>query len=169
MRRFDKFITISLLKDHEDYWKELINNTVPEMTDKFRIVTEDAGFKNLPGCWGDVDNNLVHSKAVLILFEGMFAEWFKRYQKYTDKSEKYILEKLYTTLPKKNDDYGKQNFAELGMSGLVKVISNKLNRYENLLKNKLDPNFESLEDNIFDTLAYIMVGLLMCRKWLWEN
>lgn len=169
MRNFDKAITTELLEKKQNYWIELIKQELPKMTDRFYEITEAAAFSSYPGCWGDIDNNLMHSNAIPVLFESMFSEWFKEYREYTKETNDFILTELYVKLPKKNDDYGVQNLAELGISGLVKVLGNKLHRYKNLVTTDKEPNYESIEQNLFDILAYLMIGLLMCKKWLWEN
>jgi hypothetical protein len=67
---------------------------------------------------------------------------------------------------KKHHDYGSDNIAAFGETGVLIRMHDKLSRLTNLIP-KGDSMFESLDDTWRDTSIYASIGL-MCRSGLWD-
>lgn len=78
---------------------------------------------------------------------------------------------LAMLLIKKHNDYGPGNIANAPggpINGLRVRIHDKIARINNLSDNKIDPNYESLEDSFRDLANYAIIGL-MVLKGQWPN
>lgn len=76
----------------------------------------------------------------------------------------YICECLNEIYKAKNEDYGdsfSKTYERLGDISVLTRILDKVDRLENLVVNKADINYESLEDNLLDLANY-------CVMWLVE-
>ncbi|NBR35900.1 MAG: DUF1599 domain-containing protein [Chitinophagales bacterium] len=73
-------------------------------------------------------------------------------------------EELHTTLVRKQRDYGHHNIARYGTTGLVIRVHDKIARLENLTKNKLSPNNESIADTVMDIAGYSAIGMMWNRE-----
>lgn len=77
---------------------------------------------------------------------------------------KTIMNDITSTLLKKNEDYGSASF-DLGLNGNMVHLWDKIKRYRNLVEkaqsNITEPNFESIEDTLKDTIGYAIIGLLI--------
>ena len=60
---------------------------------------------------------------------------------------------------KKNNDYG-DAFMDYTTIGILVRLGDKIKRTENLSK-KNNPNFESIDDSLFDSFNYIILALLL--------
>lgn len=68
--------------------------------------------------------------------------------------------RLSQFLVDKNRDYQGASF-DLGLVGNVVHIWDKAKRYKNLVLDKHEPNFESVEDTLRDIAGYAIIGLLI--------
>jgi hypothetical protein len=84
---------------------------------------------------------------------------------------KYQLEKItrdvIELLLKKNEDYGGASF-DLGLTGNMVHLWDKVKRYKTLIEKKLDegdaPNFESIQDTLKDIIGYALIGLVILES-----
>lgn len=67
---------------------------------------------------------------------------------------------LLKTLVRKQADYGPENIARFGTTGLVVRMHDKIARLENLTSNLKNPWNESMIDNFMDVIGYAAVGIL---------
>lgn len=76
--------------------------------------------------------------------------------------ENYLQEDelLLKTLVRKQADYGPENIARFGTTGLVVRMHDKIARLENLTSNLQNPWNESMIDNFMDVIGYAAVGIL---------
>jgi hypothetical protein len=76
--------------------------------------------------------------------------------------ENYLQEDdlLLKTLVRKQSDYGPENIARFGTTGLVVRMHDKIARLENLTSNLKNPWNESMIDNFMDVIGYAAVGIL---------
>lgn len=77
-----------------------------------------------------------------------------------ENSYKILREELISTLVRKQRDYGHHNIARYGMTGLTIRVHDKIARLENLTKNKLFPNNESIHDTVMDIAGYSSIGIM---------
>jgi hypothetical protein len=71
-----------------------------------------------------------------------------------------LREELHSTLVRKQTDYGHHNIARYGMIGLIIRVHDKIARLENLMKQKISPNNESIQDTIVDIAGYSSIGIM---------
>jgi hypothetical protein len=64
---------------------------------------------------------------------------------------------------KKQHDYGPENIARFGRTGLLVRMHDKIARLENLLASGRAPENESINDNLFDVIGY------SCVAMMWEE
>lgn len=79
------------------------------------------------------------------------------------------MRELADLLISKHKDYGPKNISDSPggpINGLRVRMHDKLARINNLFDNKVDPNYESLEDSFKDMANYAIIGLLVLRgQW----
>lgn len=66
-----------------------------------------------------------------------------------------------TTLCNKQRDYGPNNIARFGQSGLLLRLHDKVARLENLLSNGREATNESLHDTYLDIVGYSTIGIML--------
>lgn len=80
---------------------------------------------------------------------------------------KEITDTLTSVLLRKNEDYGGASF-DLGLNGNMVHLWDKVSRYRHLVENTgskdIEPNFESIEDTLFDIMGYALIGLLILKE-----
>lgn len=76
---------------------------------------------------------------------------------------KVICEEVKEMLVKKNRDYGGASF-DLGLIGNYVHLWDKVRRYQSLVWEKQNPNFEGVEDTLKDIVGYAIIGLLVLRQ-----
>ena len=67
----------------------------------------------------------------------------------------------WSTLCDKQRDYGPNNIARFGQSGLLLRLHDKVARLENLVSNGKDAKNESLHDTYLDIVGYSIIGLML--------
>lgn len=67
----------------------------------------------------------------------------------------------YTTLVGKQRDYGPNNIARFGNSGLLLRLHDKVARLENLVANNREATNESIQDTYLDIVGYSVIGLML--------
>jgi hypothetical protein len=67
---------------------------------------------------------------------------------------------LLATLVKKQTDYGHDNIARFGSTGLAVRVHDKVARLENLAARGVPPENESLFDNYMDVIGYSAIGMM---------
>jgi len=70
---------------------------------------------------------------------------------------------MHTIVTKKQHDYGPENIARFGRTGLLVRMHDKIARLENLLASGRAPENESINDNLFDVIGY------SCVAMMWEE
>jgi hypothetical protein len=78
-----------------------------------------------------------------------------------------ILEEMYSTYVKKNADYGNSFEKSIDKFGLVASavrLSDKLERFSNLICNDAQVKDESIEDTLLDMANYAAMTVLFLRK-----
>ena len=60
----------------------------------------------------------------------------------------------------KQRDYGHGNINSFGLIGIVVRLSDKIERYKNLMLKKREPSHESLVDTIHDIVGYCLIALM---------
>lgn len=78
-----------------------------------------------------------------------------------------ILEEMYSTYCKKNADYGNSFEKSIDKFGLVASavrLSDKLERFSNLISNDAQVKDESVEDTLLDMANYAAMTVLYLRK-----
>lgn len=91
------------------------------------------------------------------------AQELQRLGEISDSTE-VATKKIGTLLASKQRDYGHDNIARFGRTGLMIRMHDKIARLENLqLKSGLQPANESVTDNLLDVIGYSAIGLM------WEN
>lgn len=77
-------------------------------------------------------------------------------------NSRYFLEhaELLNVIIRKQRDYGHENIARFGRTGLLVRLHDKVARLENLLGSGNVPNNESIEDNIGDVIGYCTIGAM---------
>ena len=83
--------------------------------------------------------------------------------KYFHKSFINVYSTLEDTLIKKNRDYGSSFDKSINKFGWIYVaieLDKKKNRLHSLLKNKEEPNYESVEDTLLDIAGYCVLSLI---------
>ena len=78
--------------------------------------------------------------------------------KYNKNSDK-IYQESRDLFKKKNNDYG-DAFMDYITIGILVRLGDKIKRTENLFK-KNEPNFESIDDSLFDSFNYIILALML--------
>ena len=69
-------------------------------------------------------------------------------------------EELLSIVIRKQRDYGHENIARFGRTGLLVRLHDKVARLENLLSTGQAPNNESIEDNVADVIGYSIIGAM---------
>lgn len=67
----------------------------------------------------------------------------------------------FTTLVGKQRDYGPNNIARFGNSGLLLRLHDKVARLENLVANNREATNESIQDTYLDIVGYSVIGLMV--------
>ena len=81
-----------------------------------------------------------------------------------EKSIKAITDEVTEILIRKNQDYGGASF-DLGLSGNMVHLWDKVKRYRNLIENpEKEINFESLSDTLKDIIGYAIIGLHLMKN-----
>ncbi len=77
-------------------------------------------------------------------------------------NSEYFLEPrpLLSVIIRKQRDYGHENIARFGRTGLLVRLHDKVARLENLLGSGKSPNNESIEDNVGDVIGYCTIGAM---------
>lgn len=84
-------------------------------------------------------------------------------KKMTEAQIQQITDEVTAILLKKNADYGSASF-DLGMTGNMVHLWDKIRRYRSLVENKdRNPNFESIEDTLKDIIGYAIIGLIILK------
>lgn len=83
------------------------------------------------------------------------------------KSKEYenLCAHVIATLCKKQHDYGHENIARFGRTGLLVRVHDKIARLNNLLARGVDPANETIEDTYVDILGYSAIGMMVERGW----
>lgn len=68
------------------------------------------------------------------------------------------------TVIKKQKDYGPKNISRFGLNGLVIRMHDKVGRLDNLIKNGLMPENESIIDNLLDVIGYSVVAIMWTNQ-----
>ena len=82
---------------------------------------------------------------------------FGRYKH--NKNSQKIYQESRDLFEKKNNDYG-DAFMDYTTIGILVRLGDKIKRTENLIK-KNQPNFESIDDSLFDSFNYVILGLML--------
>lgn len=83
------------------------------------------------------------------------------HQKVLNISELAALEEeLVETLIRKQKDYGPENIARFGHTGLTVRFHDKVARVENLIAKGTAPENESIYDNFLDLVGYAAIGVM---------
>ena len=75
-----------------------------------------------------------------------------------------LAEQISTTLVKKQQDYGSDNIARFGTTGLQVRFHDKVARLENLAARGANPQNESVFDNYQDLIGYAAIGMMWSSK-----
>ena len=67
---------------------------------------------------------------------------------------------LYSTLCRKQADYGPENIRRFGREGILVRLHDKIARLENLEQTGRRPENESVSDNYLDVVGYCVVGAM---------
>jgi hypothetical protein len=85
----------------------------------------------------------------------------------TEAQLKKMADPIIQTLIKKNQDYGGASF-DLGLTGNMVHLWDKVKRYKTLVERKLisngEPNFESIQDTLKDIIGYSLIGLIILEN-----
>lgn len=76
----------------------------------------------------------------------------------TKESIEEIFGGMAELLARKNRDYKGASF-DLGLTGNMVHLWDKVTRYRNMVENNTNPNFESVEDTLRDIIGYAVIGL----------
>lgn len=76
----------------------------------------------------------------------------------TEESIRAIFEPMIQLLLKKNADYGGASF-DLGSTGNMVHLWDKVRRYRSLTESKREGNFESVKDTLHDIIGYSVIGI----------
>jgi hypothetical protein len=68
-------------------------------------------------------------------------------------------------LIRKQRDYGHENIARFGRTGLLVRTHDKVARLENLEAKQAPPSNESVVDNYIDVIGYSAIGIMWERSW----
>lgn len=80
-----------------------------------------------------------------------------------DKPKAFYIDQISDILVRKQRDYGHDNIARFGRTGIAIRLHDKVARLENLTKKNTAPNNESVVDNFIDLIGYAAIGIM------WEN
>lgn len=72
-------------------------------------------------------------------------------------------------LIRKQRDYGHENIARFGRTGLLVRTHDKIARLENLEAKQVSPSNESVQDNYIDVIGYSAIGVMWERGWFMLN
>lgn len=76
----------------------------------------------------------------------------------------------FEVLLRKQKDYGPQNIALTGITGVAVRLNDKIQRLINLIRQDSTPEFESIEDTAIDIMNYGAILLMLIRKqWPMTN
>ena len=82
---------------------------------------------------------------------------FSHYKHHTNSEQ--IYKKSRDLFGKKNNDYG-DAFMDYTTIGILVRLGDKIKRIENLIQ-KNQPNFESIDDSLFDSFNYVILALIL--------
>jgi hypothetical protein len=68
------------------------------------------------------------------------------------------------TVIKKQKDYGPSNILRFGLNGLIIRMHDKIGRLENLFNNNLNPENESIKDNLLDVIGYSVLSIMWINQ-----
>jgi hypothetical protein len=74
-----------------------------------------------------------------------------------------VMDNLVAVICQKQHDYGHENIAAYGTTGLKVRINDKLARLENLQRRGDKTALESYEDTLMDIVGYCIVGIMWCN------
>lgn len=143
----------------DQYLESNLNNIEPHILDSF----EDS-------------KSLTEAHQAMFLFMAYTAiklfDELKNDERYNSFINVFLSEVMIaTTVAKKQRDYGPNNIAKFGVSGLVVRIHDKIARLENLLSSKRSGINSVQNETIFDTLldivGYSTVALLWVNGWFY--
>jgi hypothetical protein len=81
--------------------------------------------------------------------DGVFSENFEN-----------LASEIAAVLVRKQTDYGHNNIARFGSTGLAVRVHDKIARLENLAAKGTQPENESLRDNFIDVIGYAAIGMM---------
>lgn len=80
-----------------------------------------------------------------------------------------VMDQVETIILRKHEDYGGDNITSSPfgpMAGVLVRMHDKLARLVNLIENDKHPNYESVEDSLYDMIGYSVIGCLIARgEW----
>lgn len=76
-----------------------------------------------------------------------------------NKNSQQIYQESRDLFEKKNNDYG-DAFMDYTTIGILVRLGDKIKRTENLIQ-KNQPNFESIDDSLFDSFNYVILALML--------
>ena len=76
-----------------------------------------------------------------------------------NKNSKQLYQESRDLFEKKNNDYG-DAFMDYTTIGILVRLGDKIKRTENLIQ-KNQPNFESIDDSLFDSFNYVILALML--------
>ena len=89
----------------------------------------------------------------------------ERLVKLEDNARK-IIEECIQLLIRKQRDYGRDNIALFGETGVIVRLNDKQERLNKLVLKHKNPANESIEDTYYDKINYCVIALLI-RRGLW--
>lgn len=151
--------------------------TLTDQTQRLRLTWESAAKRHVNAIFGasvvmpsGTDNN----SAIRIHLDNMITAYFGVEDAKPTVSEWQTLGHLSvvasgilneddtaTTLCNKQRDYGPNNIARFGQSGLLLRLHDKVARLENLISHGRDAHNESLNDTYLDIVGYSAIGLML--------
>ncbi len=140
------FKTYNRLQDLRDYIDYLIDEMGPTST-KTLSAEVCAEYWNLFG-------SSAHATAVK---NNIFARY--------SKNPVDMIMHISDILIRKQHDYGHENIARFGRTGLLVRVHDKIARLENLAAKQVPPGNESVEDNYIDVIGYAAIGVMWERGW----
>lgn len=75
-------------------------------------------------------------------------------------SAQLVIDRIVKTLVSKQQDYGHENIASLGTTGILVRLNDKLARYFNLIEKGTAAANEPLDDTLLDLVGYGAIGMM---------
>jgi hypothetical protein len=82
------------------------------------------------------------------------------------KAMRDTLDEGYALFKRKLGDYGVDVYKDAGGIGIITRLKDKFGRFDNLMRKRTDPNFESIRDTVQDISVYATTLLAMIDKGL---